>query len=423
MGFVIGHLDEVIEKFKVIDNLFGIVMACLIIGLFLLLYYRWVEKLLFKPFRLVLQFCAISFLIVGLVGVIFVGGFHVIDKMSGVETLKQTSPDITSLKKTENHETAKTETPKQTPLTEKTDGEIDFEALLKNLGEITLGEITNEENQKTETQIPLEITVSEIKPAERIKKIYVSTLSFNDLVKFANKGNTDAQVRLAKDYNYRPGYGNRKKAFELFTKVAEKENPDAQYQLGWIYETGNEYIKSNKQKSDEWYAKAFKNYNKLANNGDPDAQYELGWMYEFAMGGVQSNKQKSNEWYAKAFENYSKLANNGDPDAQYQLGWMYELEVYVKKNYKKAFEYYSKAAESGHIDAQMRLEYMYYNGAVKTDYKKAYMWSYISKLHGYGHKVVVSLRLAKRKLSQSDVRKAEAEAQQKYNEIQKRIKK
>ena len=90
------------------------------------------------------------------------------------------------------------------------------------------------------------------------------------------------------------------------------------------------------------------------------------------------------------------------------------------KDYKKAFECFSKAAENGVAYGQHNLGFMYEKGYyVSQDYKKAYMWYYLSQLSGLDNsKELKALEndgwFSSAKVSKADVEQAQDEAQKKY---------
>ena len=84
-----------------------------------------------------------------------------------------------------------------------------------------------------------------------------------------------------------------------------------------------------------------------AEQGDADAQYNLAYMYDTGDGVPQDHK-KAVYWCTKA-------AEQGHTDAQYNLAYMYEYGEGVHQDYKEAIYWYTKAAEQGHPIAQFIL--------------------------------------------------------------------
>ena len=105
-------------------------------------------------------------------------------------------------------------------------------------------------------------------------------------------------------------------------------------------------------------------FTEAAKQGLPDAQFNLGNMYENGQG-VKQDYSKAREWYEKA-------AKQGHARAQNNLGFMYYHGQSVKQDYTKAKEWYEKAVKQEHATAQNNLGFMYAN--VMGDYSKAREW-------------------------------------------------
>ena len=84
---------------------------------------------------------------------------------------------------------------------------------------------------------------------------------------------------------------------------------------------------------------AVKWYTKAAEQECPEAQYELGDCYSYGIGVAKDLEQ--------AFEWYQKSAEQGDCTAQCNLGYCYENGIGVEKDVIKATEWYQKSAEQG----------------------------------------------------------------------------
>ena len=74
-------------------------------------------------------------------------------------------------------------------------------------------------------------------------------------------------------------------------------------------------------------------------DGNPQAQYELGQMYEFGRGVGQD--------YTEAMDWYIKAANKDHAQAQYAIGLLYEHGRGVVPNASTVAEWYTKAANQG----------------------------------------------------------------------------
>lgn len=153
--------------------------------------------------------------------------------------------------------------------------------------------------------------------------------------------------------------GDYAEALAIFKPLAEKGNPGAQLQIGWMYNNG--------QGVPQDYAKALYWYRKAATQGIAVAQNNLGVMYANGRG-VPQDDAKSVYWYSKA-------AAQGSADAQYNLGVMYANGRGVSQDDSKAIYWYRKAAMQGATYAQFNLGWMYGQGrGVTQDDAKALYW-------------------------------------------------
>jgi TPR repeat protein len=83
-----------------------------------------------------------------------------------------------------------------------------------------------------------------------------------------------------------------------------------------------------------------------AEAGDPEAQYNIGWMYLNGYG-LAMNDRLALDWWQRA-------SDQGYTDASFSIAMLYSLgEGQVKKDMDKAVEYYLMAVEDGHEDANM----------------------------------------------------------------------
>lgn len=190
------------------------------------------------------------------------------------------------------------------------------------------------------------------------------------------------------------------KAFELFSKAVDTENPESEalYLLGFMYE--NEFgVQRDYDKAKGYYQQALKgsylraadglkrveeklkragvNQNRenktkeiqnpvktpndevykkktelevcieRANKGDMNSILRLGDMYYFGNGN-EKDHIKAAYWYRTA-------AEKGDANAQFNLAAMYQSGDGVPQNEETAKEWYQKAAENGHEEAKKAL--------------------------------------------------------------------
>ena len=115
------------------------------------------------------------------------------------------------------------------------------------------------------------------------------------------------------------------------------------------------------------YEAAYRLIKPMAEKGLPEAQFNLGLMYNNGQGVPQD--------YAEAVTWYRKAAEKGFAEAQYNLGTMCYRGQGVPQNYPEAVTWYSKAAEQGNAKGQYSLGMMFYRGrGVPKDYVLAHMW-------------------------------------------------
>lgn len=113
---------------------------------------------------------------------------------------------------------------------------------------------------------------------------------------------------------------------------------------------------------------------KLASQGNPNAQYELGSMYE--CGFVVSQDM------SKAIELWKKAADHGNVDAQFNLGNVYNNGLGTQVNHHTATEYFQKAATQGDAGAQYAMGLQFANGhGIQRDMVIASAWLKLASSH------------------------------------------
>lgn len=122
---------------------------------------------------------------------------------------------------------------------------------------------------------------------------------------------------------------------------------------------GNCYVhirKRDMKKAHEWFKKA-------AEKNDPEALYSLGSMYEQGFGVIRNTN--------KAYNYYIKSANQGYISSEYNLG----VYFYERGNYGEAYNWFIKAANKGHDAAQNNLGNMFYKGeGINRNLIQSYQW-------------------------------------------------
>ena len=123
-----------------------------------------------------------------------------------------------------------------------------------------------------------------------------------------------------------------------------------------LYEEFKKIVSTLSNDEIEWLKELSKN--------NPYAQFNLGYMYDYGLR-VEQN-------YKEAVRLYRLSADQGNPHAQLNLGYMYRHGLGVEKDYKEAVRLYRLSADQGHELAQLYLGYMYEHGlGVKKDLKEA----------------------------------------------------
>jgi len=119
------------------------------------------------------------------------------------------------------------------------------------------------------------------------------------------------------------------------------------------------------QKGD--YKVALDELRPLAAKGDPNAQFLLGMLYDSGRG-VAQDQAVAASWYRKA-------AKQNHPLAQLYLGLLLYTGEGVKQDHVEAARWFRAAADSGNAEAQFYLGSMYERGAgVKQNPTEAIRW-------------------------------------------------
>lgn len=99
------------------------------------------------------------------------------------------------------------------------------------------------------------------------------------------------------------------------------------------------------------FAEAYCVLRPLAVSGDPEAQYNIGWMYLNGYG-LAINDSLALEWWQRA-------SNQGYTDAAFSLAMLYSMgDGQVKKDPGRALDYYLIAIDDGHEDATLIVKSM-----------------------------------------------------------------
>ncbi|MDX2105313.1 MAG: serine/threonine-protein kinase [Candidatus Melainabacteria bacterium] len=140
---------------------------------------------------------------------------------------------------------------------------------------------------------------------------------------------------------------------------AESGDSEAQFDLGWAYEIGDE-IEPDLRLAFHWFKSA-------AEGGHPQAMHKTGYMYEKGLGTAASDK--------RAFEWYKKAADKGEIHGERDLGYCYRYGIGVEEDLDLAFFWSSKAAQNGDFTSQCTLGDIFYYGIMgNPDIAQAIEW-------------------------------------------------
>tara|TARA_R110002096_G_scaffold34408_13_gene98273 strand:- start:5247 stop:6773 length:1527 start_codon:yes stop_codon:yes gene_type:complete len=162
--------------------------------------------------------------------------------------------------------------------------------------------------------------------------------------------------------------GELARAAEIFNRLAQAGDAEAQAHIGYMYYTG-EGVDLDLVRAVDWYRRA-------AVQGNRDAQYNLAVAYAFGEG-VRQNDDEAAIWYRRA-------AEQGSAIAQYSLGMSYALGEGVPQSDVEATKWYRVAAEQGYAAAQYNLGYSYRTGhGVAADETEAHRWFEAAAANGH----------------------------------------
>lgn len=163
--------------------------------------------------------------------------------------------------------------------------------------------------------------------------------------------------------------GDLERALPILKQAAEKGSAEAQYNLGYCYQSGIG-VAINKTEAVKWFLKS-------ANQGYTDGLYQMMMAYGNGDGVKQDTK--------KAFSYALKCAENGDSTCMFNIIGCYKSGMGTDKDINKMLEWAIKLgklenpddlAKSGYItSARLELAYLYRNGVdVPKDYIQSYQW-------------------------------------------------
>ncbi|GHC55416.1 sel1 repeat family protein [Ulvibacter litoralis] len=220
----------------------------------------------------------------------------------------------------------------------------------------------------------IENEVAGLTPSEAItqSELHIQNQEYTKAVDLlsplANNNNTEAQYLLG--YLVFEGKGttaNASKAAELFIKAAQSNNAKAQYALGLMYRNGTGVVK-NLDNARFWLTKAEENNlseataelsklndieKKNANKPTPVVKKEVieSDSESLAKKIVKADSYFNNDMYADSYSLYMEAAVKGDAHSQFKVGWMLYKGKGVSKNKNLAYDWWKKAARQGHADS------------------------------------------------------------------------
>lgn len=150
-----------------------------------------------------------------------------------------------------------------------------------------------------------------------------------------------------------------------------------------------DYILANARTEAGDHAGAAQLMRKAADAGVPDAQYNLGVMYNEGRG-VAPDPAQAAAWFIKAAEQGVLAANDN-------VGICYANGIGLPRDQAKAVWWFRRAAESGFAPSQFNMGVMYANGfGVVKDDDAAFKWFSLAAAHGHAPSIQAREAVAKR---------------------------
>ena len=147
------------------------------------------------------------------------------------------------------------------------------------------------------------------------------------------------------------------------------------------------------------YPKAFQIFERLSQAGDNQAQYDLSQMYLQGIG-TPKNIEQGWVWMNRA-------AEQGNIQAMLELGVRYQASTSLENAQEMAFLWFQKAAIAGSPVGQYNLAHFYESGKeAPVDLVKAYVWMTLSNKGGNpaaaSEAKAIKLRLSPDELTSAD---------------------
>ncbi len=149
------------------------------------------------------------------------------------------------------------------------------------------------------------------------------------------------------------------KALELYTKLSDEGNADAQTSLAYMYQMGQGVLKDD--------LKAYTLYERAIEKKQPYALFNMALLFDAGLGGVEQNPVRAHGLFLEA-------AIGGVPEAQYQVALQFERGITCAQNPSEAAFWYEEAAKRGHVEAFNNLGVCYKEGlGVEQNYHRAFV--------------------------------------------------
>lgn len=185
---------------------------------------------------------------------------------------------------------------------------------------------------------------------------------------------------------------------------AEKGEAEAQFKLGYSYKKGGD-LPHDQNKAEKWLKKA-------AFQEHPDAQYQLGLLYE-----EQASSRFSSVESKEIVRLFLSAAGQGHAEAQLQLGLMYREGHEVRQDYEEAFKWFELASQGGSAEAFHHLGLMYMLGqGISKNIVEAYVCFNLAAANGYKKAIDARSDVAKF-LSQKEIAHAQALSRERESAI------
>lgn len=160
--------------------------------------------------------------------------------------------------------------------------------------------------------------------------------------------------------------GHYATALRSWLPLAEAGNPEAQANVGYMYEEGLG-VSQRFEAALSWYEKA-------ADSGSMQAKHNLGMMFAEGKGTAQS--------WVRALS-YFEMAASAVPASRYMIGYTYFQGEGNIQNRPRAFREFMDAALDGYADAQYMIAFMYLDGSgIPRQPLQAYVWASLAHVNG-----------------------------------------